>query len=139
VTELWRPVSADDVKRWRSNLPAGWRRETSTIRSNAPTAHAVDGDTAFLEPPAQPKPMEGRAAVDAVARDLLEWVKAGKDSEAVKAKVRQVKAAGGLQHLSDDEAAQQLVDLAVKMARESVERVYAREGRNRPVSIDGVA
>lgn len=135
MTELFRPIEPDELREWRRNLPKGWRREVATITSNAPKNTPHVGDEAIVERPARPRPMEGRQAVEAVYRDTMEWLRRVGVDEAA----RQLVASGRASHLSVDEAKAQIKGLLEKDARASVERVYAREGRNRAVILDGRA
>lgn len=132
---LFRPMDPEELKAWRRDLPKGWRREVGTIYSNAPKVTPHDGDEAFVERPARPKPMEGRQAVEAVYRDTMDWLRRVGVDEAA----RQLVASGRASHLSIEEAKSQIDSLLRKDALASVERVYAREGRNRAVILDGRA
>lgn len=135
MSDLWRPVTRDELKEWRRNLPKGWRREVGTIYSNAPRVTPHEGDSAFVERPAPPKIMEGKEAVAAVYADTMAWVnRVGVDEAAL-----QLMAADKASHLSFEEAKAQIKALAEKVSRASVERVYAREGHNRAIIVDGRA
>lgn len=133
--DLWIPLSREEVRTWRKQLPRGWRRETTTEhRRIAEQARTHDGEQAELTVQKPVKPREGRETVAIVARDILEWARANPDL--MMERVRFLKQQGQMEHLTDDEAVAQLSALAEKLARSSAERVYSIQGYNTPVRLE---
>ncbi len=138
-----------NVWRWMGEGEAQERRKTSRARLRRgtsiefDTAHHRDIEqaehdgrgTATLETPDKPRGRrEARETIDILAKTTLDWVLAGTKDE-VKTKVKLVKRSSGMTHLTDEEAAEQLSTLALKLARMDAEHTYATQGYNRPAVI----
>lgn len=141
---VWHPMSETEIKDWRKQarekVAAGGRvvpgrggvirgRGGSLEWSTAHTDQAVfteaEGNAATVDPPPREKGrLEAREAVEAVMKSYLDWAK--EDPDAFLARVRQLQAAGEMTHLSAEEAATQLYEMAERIARDDVERAFQR-------------
>lgn len=138
MADIWQPISKEEVTAWRRDLPKGWTREDAPYIRDIPTVDS-DGDTAAIpiENGGSRGHLEARDTIDRIVSDIIEW--AHSDPETLIPKVQAMKRAGGLAHLSDEDAARQLHDLAVKLAADSAERVYKSHGWDQGVTLFGGA
>lgn len=125
MSDLWRPIGRAAVKAWRKNLPKGWRREDAPYVRDLPAVQS-EGDVATVDTDTPVGQYEARETIDRLVADIIQWAQS--DPKTLIPKVQQMKKAGGLSHLTDEEAARQLHDLAVKLAADSTERVYKQRG-----------
>lgn len=135
--DLWIPVTREQVRDWRKNLPNGWRRETTVERRPiAEHIHSED-DTVAMEGGGRDwrtlKPLEGRDTVSKMAADILGWARENPDL--FMERVRFLKQQGQMQHLTDEQAANDLMGLCRKLAEDSARRVYERQGWLNPVVV----
>lgn len=157
---MWVPMSASDVANWRKaafeRVGGGRARvfesrgggvvrgkggtlERDVIRVNETTSARHHGDQAELDVDQPTGIREARETVQILASDILAWVREKPElyEERVKHLVSRAKAAGALAHLSDEDAARQVHELAQKLAEGDAERGYAEWGHNRPQVLDG--
>ena len=136
---VWRDISGDELKAWRRKLGKGQIREVSTGRRNLQTVDHQEGDTATVSaPPVNPR-RDVRQVVDIHTQDMLielHELKSRSES-AFLDRVRKLKTMAGWDHLTDEQAADQLAGLAEKVAIAVTAPVVAQKGRNR-VDLDVV-
>lgn len=129
---VWRSVSGDQARDWRR----GVRDRMEKAPRGAVTTEFDVGRHQGLEvapgtaeqgviepPPARENPREPRDTVEQLTKLMLDWVFGGTKDEAMH-RVRIVKKSSGMSHLTDEEAANDLHNLAVKVAKMDAERRY---------------
>ena len=131
--DLWVPVSREQVRDWRKNLPKGWRRETDAVHRPMDERVEAQGDQVTLTSSRPTKPKEARDTVAEMARDIAAWARSNPDR--FMERVKFLKQQGQMDHLTDEQAANDLLALAEKLARDSARRVYEVQGYLNPVEI----
>lgn len=136
---VWRTVGGDQAKVWRE----GARQRVATGQSrlefdrvNQLGIDVAPGDyeSGIIEKPRAEKPREPMDTVETLAKMNLDWVLSG-TKEQVLHKVRILKKSSGMTHLTDEDAAQQLSQLAFKLARRDAEQRYKEMNLLRPAVI----
>lgn len=137
-------MSEDEIRDWRKNarerVSGGGRvvHRGGVIRGKGGTlmyspattdqAERVDHDgsgSAVVDAPAREKGrLEPREAVRRVMADYIEWARTDRDGFLLR--VKQLQATGQMQHMTAEEAATHLHDMAERLAREDVERVFGQ-------------
>ena len=141
----WKPVNRAEIAAWREKVkhklataPRGsvsYQYDTG-VRKDIEQADSARGDEATFSGPRSPSGIrEARDTIDVLAAQTLEWVRSAGSKDVLRQRVAHLQRAGGMSHLSLDEAVDQVHALALKLAQMDAERVYNQDGHNRPVLI----
>ena len=137
---VWHEVAPTRIKEWRKVLPKGAVREVSTGRRDLPTVDLVDADTGSVSAAPRRTWVEPREAIEIHVADFLadlQKLKAASDT-AYLDRIRKLRQMAGWDHLTDEQAADQILVLAEKVAQIVTEPVYQKKGL-RPQDFDRVA
>lgn len=130
---VWHEVTSDRMASWRKSLSKGAIRESSTGRRNLEHVEHAEGDTATVSAAPRRSWVEPREAIEIHVADFLrdlQKLKAASDS-AYLDRIRKLRQMAGWNHLTDEEAADQVLALAEKVATIVTEPVYQKKGLRR--------
>lgn len=130
--DTWRSISSDEIKRWRDEARRkvaqnpGHRWEYNTAHRQGLEYQAPDqpgGDQVTMERPRPERIREARDTVEVATREMISWVT--EDRAQFMHRVRMLKQMGNFQHLTDEQAAEQLWNLCYELSQADAKRVYA--------------
>ncbi|MDH5294141.1 MAG: hypothetical protein OEW91_10705 [Acidimicrobiia bacterium] len=137
---VWHEVSSDQVRDWRRSLGKGVVRQDSIGRRNLQPVDAAHGDSGAVSATPRRSWVEPREVIDNHVTSFLTDLHRlkGISESAFLDRVRKLRAMAGWDHLSDEEAADQLAALAEKVATAITEPVYQKMGKLRAQDLDRV-
>lgn len=139
---VWHALNQRQIDDWRKKARTdlatkrGTVLEINTARRQGMervSPNTPGGDVVGVEAPRSVGVRDARDTVEIAAKDMAEWAKT--DRATFMSRVRALKQMGNFPHLTDTEAADQLWDMCVSIARGDAERVYAKLGLNKPVTL----
>ena len=133
AVDTWRHVSRKDLADWRSKVKKdlkekrGTRYEYNTARTKGlEPVGANDDGSATVSSKSAVGIRSHRETTEIVAQEMVTWIQESRDS--FMGRIRMLKKMGNFQHLTDEDAASQMWELAQKVAQSDVKRVYRRDG-----------
>lgn len=144
-------LGPDEIRRWRENVPPGHTRHAYTFRGPggrddpdeliprlSPDEGYVDGDSATLSLDPLPGGIEdARKATETFVGMMLEWARSPVHAKHRLERAKVLKATSPLQfsHISEEDLADQLADIAIEKAKEAVARTYRMNGWDKGVDL----
>lgn len=152
VGERTHLLGPDEIRRWRENVPPGHTRRAFVFRGPggrndpdqpipalSPDEGVVVGDSVHLDTPELEKGIrDGRDTTERFVKMLLEWARSPRHEEHRLARARILKATSPMQfsHMTEQQLADELAEIAVEKAKEAVARTYRMRGWDRGVDLD---
>lgn len=143
---VWRVGTPEVFAAWRERRRANLLNTDGRVIVNEydvanhvgwEQADTLDGRTAVMERPAPEKPEEPRKTAEALTRDFIDqmlwWAKHAPDT--YMHRIRVMKEQGGLGHLTDEQAAEQVHLLCRKVAEADAKRGYETLGLSKAVRL----
>ncbi len=132
--EAWKYVSQEDIDDWRKKVKKNiqtrknWRWEYNTAHHTGLERAETnpDGSARITAPKSATSIRQHRDTAEVAAESMVRWAKENKNQ--FMHRVRILKRQGNFVHLTDEQAAERLWEICRKLAEESAQRVYARDG-----------
>ena len=130
VPKGWQPITPEETRAWRRDLPKGHIREVNTAHTtNLETADS-DGDAAFMERPPVPVIDDARKVVNDLRDMAINWATANRENAAVAVKMIRASNPEGFRHKTDEEMIDMIVSHYEQKIQDVVAEVY-RDPQNR--------
>lgn len=143
----WRTLGHGQAAEWRKSvrekmetMPRGVITTEFDVgrHNNIDETLTLNRETGVIERPKKEKPREPREAMEILTKMMIDSILEAPTRELQIRKVQLLKAQTvGLDHLTDDQALEQLASLAGKLVRRDAERRYAEMGLITPVDLGG--
>lgn len=130
---LWTPITEDEVKEWRRDLPKGHMREFNTAHTTLPQDDVdVDGDEVTVSTPkvqqiAQAAPP--REVAEEIFGQVWKWATKNPDAFKLMAQIVRNSYPAEYSHMSQDELEAKIKEHAEAAARKATEQVYEKYDR----------
>lgn len=145
-------LGPDEIRRWRENPPPGHTRHAYAFRGPggrddpdqliprlSPDEGMVDGNNVTLGVDPLPGDIEeARKATETFVQMMLDWARSPAHAQHRLDRAKILKATSPLQfsHISEEDLADQLAEIAVEKAKEAVARTYRMNGWDKGVDLD---
>ncbi len=126
----WQPITQEEVRRWRRDLPEGHVREFNTAHTVGLEEAEGDGDSAVLESHGPPVIDDARAVVNDLRNIAIQWATANRENARVAVKMMRAANPGAFAHRSDEELTAMILEHLEQEIQSVVEGVY-RDPQNK--------